>query len=974
MGSHIKSIRYTGCSVDMVDLSVGGVHCYYANGMVSHNCGEEIALAANWSGEEGLLYPLKRGLDVHMHVASKMFGVSDPAFRSKSKAVSFGKLYGGGALLIAQRLKILLEAAKSLILHYDAVMPRLKQWQEMLVKSARRCGFAKTLFGRHIYVGKWFNSGNREKVAYAKRVSLNSPVQGPSGINTPIQCSIGYVPIGVLWEWQQSGELARRGIKCWNGVRWCDFSVVDAGMRDMTRIVFKRGNCIEVGKSHIFKSWGAEGTEWSEVSDVQCGSMLCGSVAKLQEYPRLAWQKPTRMFGSGARRFDATCLTAEQSEELLYWVGYALGDGNFATASGNIRYALGGHETARYGRAKVFFESIGLSVSVLQFASKDVPGRRGDVYYFSVSSVALRDALESVGIDYSWIHHTKRIPWQLFCSSVGERRALLRGLFDSDGCKTLEQYSWHMCQKDILLDVQRMLRTLGFDSVLHSISDGSFRLVVCHTVGFAQFFGLSDKGYGKRMTWGKWYDKRKTPKPLLDKFRRWVDEFPMLTYTHDLSAKEYGSLMVLKSRIKCGGSVSLSTFMDLCHRCGCEHIMEGDDFLEACEVVSVERLPEPAHCFCLSLTDDCHCYESDGIISHNCFPSGVYGESQDGKGYSPWADFVGHRMWFKDRRTGASAQGVPTFRGKDPLWFVVFNTGDFAVCNDLHKFVEYGKEYSLIDLDRIDERVTPLVSLPRKGWSWLKAGFRPYSLAQVALIARMGRPVAVGDPMVSAGLLKAWLFGKRYVTSDPHAAFILRSLCDLFGWNLVYDFKRSKKTGSYVFKLQWGRSDRGIGVKVEKLKSTATVISPAMCMGLSVYPLCGFISKNTGGDLIRRDLIKLLQCMEADPECKANMEFQFTIHDEIQVRVRRPYLQKAVKIMQAIMNFWPKEFQTPVVVEPCVGFRLGGELDIDAVAEDGYIIPKGFTPPQEYLDAHPNWYYLDSWLKTMKARRGVTEW
>lgn len=535
MGSHIKSIRYTGRSVDMVDLSVGGVHCYYANGMVSHNCGEEIAVAANWSGEEGLLYPLKHSLDTHLYVASKMFGVSDPAFRSKSKAVSFGKLYGGGPLLIAQRLKITLEAAKSLIAHYDATMPRLKAWQEMLVKTARRCGFAKTLFGRHIYVGKWFNSGNREKVSYASRVAMNAPIQGS-------------------------------------------------------------------------------------------------------------------------------------------------------------------------------------------------------------------------------------------------------------------------------------------------------------------------------------------------------------------------------------------------------------------------------------------------------FPHGVYGESQDGKAYYPWADFVGRRMWFKDRRTGASAQGVPTFRGKDPLWFVVFNTGDFAVCNDLHKFVEYGKEYSLIDLNHIDERVTLLVSLPRKGWSWLKGIFRPYSLAQVALIARMARPVAVGDPMVSAGLLKAWLLGRWYVTSDPHAAFILRSLCDLFGWNLVYDFKRSKKAGSYVFKLQWGRSNRGIGVKVEKLKSTATVISPAMCTGLSVYPLCGFISKNTGGDLIRRDLIKLLQCMEADPECKANMEFQFTIHDEVQVRVRRPYLQKAVKIMQAIMNFWPKEFQTPVVVEPCVGFRLGGELDIDAVAEDGYIIPKGFTPPQEYLDAHPNWYYLDSWLKTMKARRGVTEW
>lgn len=497
---------------------------------------EEIALAANWSQEEGLLYPLKHGLDVHLHVAEKMFGVPDPAFRSKSKAVSFGKLYGGGPSLIATRLKITLEAAKALIAHYDITLPRLKRWQEALVKGARRCGFAKTLFGRHIYVGKWFNSGDRAKVAYAERVSLNSPVQGS-------------------------------------------------------------------------------------------------------------------------------------------------------------------------------------------------------------------------------------------------------------------------------------------------------------------------------------------------------------------------------------------------------------------------------------------------------FPSGVYVESQDGATYRPWRDSVGRRMWFRDRRTSTSRQGVPTFRGTDPLWFVAFNTGDFCVCNDIHKFVRYGDESRLVDLNHICDEITPLVPCGVKGvWSWLRGVGRGCSLARLAITAHMGRSISVGDGVITWSLLKAWLGRKRYITDDPHRAFLLRSVCDLFGWNLVYDFRRSRKLGKYVFRLRWGRRKKAVGVIVRPLEASTPVISPAMCSGLSVYPLGGFVSKNTGGDLIRRDLIKLMQCIARDPECKENLEFQFTIHDEIQVRVRRSYLQKGVKLLQAIMNFWPKEFQTPIMVEPCVGFRLGGELDIDAVSSDGFIIPKGFTPPQSYLDAHPDWYYLDTWFKTMKARRGITEW
>lgn len=936
---------------------------------------EEIAVAANWSQEEGLLYPLKHGLDVHLHVAAKMFGVEDPTFRSKSKAVSFGKLYGGGASLIATRLKIALEAAKALIAHYDITLPRLKRWQEALVKSARRCGFAKTLFGRHIYVGKWFNSGDRAKVAYAERVSKNAPIQGDCEINTPIQCSCGYVPIGTLWEWQQSGELARRSVKCWNGVRWCDFSVIDAGVRPVYRFKFKRGNEIIASDRHLFKVWTAEGTEFKNTQVIPIGEHLCGSVAKLQEYARLEWKSPTRVFGALARKFDATQLTEEQSENLLYWVGYALGDGNFSSQGGAIEYTLGSHETSRYDAAKVFFDSLGLSVSQLRFRSREAKGRRGDAYCFTVSSVALRDALESVGIDYSWIHHTKRIPWQLFCSSVGERKALLRGLFDSDGSKKQEQYEWHMCQKGILLDIQRMLRTLGFDSVLYSVSDGSFRLVVCNTIGFARFFGLSDKGYGKHMTWGKWYDKRKTPAPLLQKFRDWAAWYPTLIYGYDLDKKQYCSLQVLYSRILRGGSVSLSTFMDLCYRCGCEHILSGDDFLEACEVVSVERLSEPAHCYCLSLTDECHCYESDGIISHNCFPAGVYAESQDDSVYRPWRDSVGRRMWFRDRRTSTSRQGVPTFRGTDPLWFVAFNTGDFCVCNDIHKFVRYGDESRLVDLNHICDEVTPLVPCGAKGlWSWLRGIGRGCSLARLAITAHMGRSISVGDGVIAWSLLKAWLGRKRYITDDPHRAFLLRSVCDLFGWNLVYDFRRSRKLSKYAFRLRWGRRKKAVGVIVRALATSAPVISPAMCSGLSVYPLGGFISKNTGGDLIRRGLIKLMQCIARDPECRENLEFQFTIHDEIQVRVRRSYLQKGVKLLQAIMNFWPKEFQTPIMVEPCVGFRLGGELDIDAVSSDGFIIPKGFTPPQSYLDAHPDWYYLDTWFKTMKARRSITEW
>lgn len=942
---------------------------------------EEVALAANWSQDEGLLYPMKHGLDVHMYVAEKMFGVADPAFRSKSKAISFGKLYGGGPSLIASRLGISVDAAKDLIIHYDKTLPKLKHWQEWLKKNARRTGFAQTLFGRHIYVGRWFNSSDSGMRAYAERVSLNAPIQGPAHINTPIHTTIGYVPIGVLYDWHLSGELAERGIKCWNGNRWCDFTVVDAGLRDIYTFKMRRGNRVQCGHGHLWKTWGDSGTEFKDVADFSVGDNIAGSVARLQEYPRMQWKAPTRQFGRGAQVFDATRLTEEQSAGLMYWIGYALGDGSFGAYdscpdSAQIEYTLGSHELHRYDEAVEFFTSIGINVGKLCFRPHTMKGRKGDAYSFKVSSIMLRDALESVGIDYRWVHHTKRIPWQLMCSSVAERRALVRGFFDSDGCKTLESFMWHMCQDDILLDLQRLLRTLGFDSSVFQCGDGSWMLSVCHTVGFARFFGYDDKGYGKCFHSDKWFDKRKTPEPLLEKFRDWSRQHWWLAITDDLDGKAFNSFEVLRSRVLNGGSVSINTFVDLCRRCCCEHILEGDDFLEAQEIVSIER-EAPERCFCLSLEDECHCYESDGLISHNCIPQSTYVVSQDGKTLHPWRDFVGRRVSFVDTRDGSVKQGVPTFRGVYDLHLVVFNTGDFCVCNDLHKFVKYGKEQVLLSLSQLGDSLTPLMPTHRKRWWSTICGLFSRgreTLSGIASRASMGRSFGVSDAGVAWCLFRSWLCGTRYVCRGrEESAHALRSLCDLYGYNLVYDFKRSR-VGHSVFKLKFGRKRRAFGVLVRPTGTKDNVISPCMCSGLPIYPLMGNVHKNTGGDLIRRDLVMLMKHMERDEEFRRNVEFQFTIHDEIQVRIRLPYLKRGIKVMQAIMSFWPKQFQTPLLTEPCVGFRLGGELDIDAVADDGFIIPKGFTPPQEYLDAHEGWFYIDQWFKVNKERRGITEW
>ena len=969
--SNIKSISVLQDEVDMIDFSVAGAHCYYANGMLVHNCSEEIALVANMSREEGFLYPLRHDLDVHMYVAATRFHVSDPEFRDKSKAVSFGKIYGGGPTMIANRLGISKQEANKIIYDYDTGMPVFARWQKALQKQAKRTGFAKTFFGRTIYLARWFNSPDNGLRAYADRVALNSPIQGPAAPNTLILTTLGYVPIKHLYTLDVAGQLASYGVKCWNGVRWCDFHVVDAGLGDILRFKFKRGNYVDVDVRHQFKVWTSEGCVFEDATKLSVGDRVAGSLCRRHEFPALTFScsSQSRLKGLLISHSHRT-LSYEDSVTLMWWVGYALGDGSFRE-SNIIQFTLGATETFRYDDALAFFPSIGCTVGKLYHHTADELGRKGECYTFVVFGVDVMRCLQRLGLDFRWRHHTKRIPWRLCCSSIAQRKALVDGLFASDGCKTEEQFMWHMCQPDILRDLQRLLRTLGFDSTLYAAPDGkSYRLVVCATQDFAWFMGYPLKEQAGRIGPGRWNDRRMVPLVLCQRFVSWQQSHG--GPSPDLPAKRRQSDMTLMSRLRHGGSVSFSTFESLASDYGYTEYQTWDDYLEAQEIVDIVSLP-PENCYCLSLEDESHCYDTDGLISHNCLPRSLYSPSQDGKVYSPWQSFVGHRMTFQTRSDGARV-GVPTFRGEHDLHVALFDTGDFCVCNLGHKFVKYGTDRVLLGLDEIGTAPVALIPPMRKSkWGCLKGLFSSHKWTLESLLAhgKMGRDIRTDDWAICWCMLKAFLTRKRVHTRSMLSAMILRSICDLFGWNLVYDLRHSV-VDDYAFKLRWGRRRKGRAIFATELGIRDNVISPSMSSGLQTYPLCGFIHKNTGGDLIRRDLVKFERLNDLLPEWRENVRFVVTVHDEVQFRVRRKYLFKAIPIIQKVMNFWPKNFETPVVVEPGVGFRWGGELDIDGVLDDGRIVPKGYMPPPEYFEGHEV-YWLRSWKEEEEKKRGLSK-
>ena len=91
--SNIEFIEFTNEEMEMCDIEVEEVHCYYANGITTHNSGQELRIPANLSGEEVWVSAFTTGGDVHKETAVRLFGEEnyDNSKRKMAKGANFGE-------------------------------------------------------------------------------------------------------------------------------------------------------------------------------------------------------------------------------------------------------------------------------------------------------------------------------------------------------------------------------------------------------------------------------------------------------------------------------------------------------------------------------------------------------------------------------------------------------------------------------------------------------------------------------------------------------------------------------------------------------------------------------------------------------------------------------------------------------------------------------------------------------------------
>ncbi|HLF20108.1 MAG TPA: DNA polymerase I, partial [Bacteroidota bacterium] len=141
----------------------------------------ELRVMAHISGDEALSEAFRSREDVHATTAAKVFGVElqdvTRDMRRKAKEVNFGIMYGSGPFGLATRLEITQTEAKDIIARYFERFPKVKQYINDTIDTARRKGYVQTLLGRRRYLPE-INSRNQNIRGNAERQAINMPIQG----------------------------------------------------------------------------------------------------------------------------------------------------------------------------------------------------------------------------------------------------------------------------------------------------------------------------------------------------------------------------------------------------------------------------------------------------------------------------------------------------------------------------------------------------------------------------------------------------------------------------------------------------------------------------------------------------------------------------------------------------------------------------------------------------------------------------
>ncbi len=141
----------------------------------------ELRLLAHIADDAHMLQAFRDGEDIHRKTASQVLGIPlsqvTSQQRSSAKAINFGIVYGISAFSLSQDIHVSVPQAKAYIDAYLENFSGVGRYMTDIVEFAKEHGYVETLYHRRRDLGD-IHSSNRNVREGAKRIALNTPIQG----------------------------------------------------------------------------------------------------------------------------------------------------------------------------------------------------------------------------------------------------------------------------------------------------------------------------------------------------------------------------------------------------------------------------------------------------------------------------------------------------------------------------------------------------------------------------------------------------------------------------------------------------------------------------------------------------------------------------------------------------------------------------------------------------------------------------
>lgn len=188
----------------------------------------ELRVMAHLANDQALISAFASGEDLHISVASQIYGIEPKdvtsELRSQIKAVSYGLAYGLSSYGLSQGLRIDVSEAEQLMNKFFERFSGVRDYLRESVQVARVNGYTETILGRRRYFPE-LNHENRFRREVAERAALNAPIQGSAA---------DIIKLAMV---QLSEKLFESGLKARLLLQVHDELVLESDAKDLDKVI-----------------------------------------------------------------------------------------------------------------------------------------------------------------------------------------------------------------------------------------------------------------------------------------------------------------------------------------------------------------------------------------------------------------------------------------------------------------------------------------------------------------------------------------------------------------------------------------------------------------------------------------------------------------------------------------------------------------------------------------------------------------